>query len=178
MSPREWCNVLTVKTGGATDMYKRVIVPLDGSPVAEAILPFIVEIARRLDMEVLLLRVVESPPAPPLERGIYVPAGDTRTSLEKAAAAYLQAIARDLQARAVRVESVVRHGSPACEILAGAANEAVDLIAMRTHGRSSLGRLLFGSVAEAVLRRADVPVLLMRLADAPATAEVRRPVLI
>ena len=57
---------------------------------------------------------------------------------------------------------MVRRGEPAEEILAGAREAGADLIAMTTHGRSGLGRLLFGSGAEAVLRQSEVPVFLMR----------------
>jgi nucleotide-binding universal stress UspA family protein len=58
---------------------------------------------------------------------------------------------------------MVRRGQPAEEILASARAAGADLIAMTTHGRSGLGRLLFGSVAEAALRQAEIPVFLMRL---------------
>ena len=63
------------------------------------------------------------------------------------------------------------YGDPAREILAGAAETGADLIAMTTHGRSGLGRLLLGSVAQAVLRRADIPVFLMRLTESTISTE-------
>ena len=69
----------------------------------------------------------------------------------------------------------IRRGRPADEILAAAQEGGVDLIAMATHGRTGLGRLLFGSVAEAVLRRAPVPVFMIRephtVEAAPAARE-------
>jgi hypothetical protein len=64
----------------------------------------------------------------------------------------------------------VRRGEPVAEILQGAREAEADLIAMTTHGRSGLRRLLFGSVAEAVLRQAEIPVFLMRLANDQAAA--------
>jgi len=130
-------------------MYQRVVVPLDGSPVAEGILPFILEIAAPLDLAVVLLRV-EDVPASMAEAEVY-----------------LAGVAGRLRARGVRVETLVRGGEAAGEILAGARAAGADLIAMTTHGRTGLGRLLFGSIAEAVLRRADIPVFLMRLEEAP-----------
>jgi nucleotide-binding universal stress UspA family protein len=81
---------------------------------------------------------------------------------------YLAPIAAALRARGVSTTWAVRHGRPNEEILAAAAESGVDMIAMATHGRTGFGRLLFGSVAEAVLRRATVPVFLMRQPDAVA----------
>jgi nucleotide-binding universal stress UspA family protein len=151
-------------------MYKRVLVPLDGSLVAEGILPFILEIAGPLDLVAVLPRIVPWGPPPASERGSYSAVDDVQTSMDKACA-YLAGIARGLRVRAVRVETRVRYGDPAREILAGAAETGADLIAMTTHGRSGLGRLLFGSVAEAMLRRADIPVFLMRLTDSTINTE-------
>ena len=142
-------------------MYKRALVPLDGSMVAEAIVPFILEIAGPLDMEVVVVRVVV--PAPPLvvEGSVHVVVED----LEKQrvdAEEYLAAVAAGLRAKGVRATTQVRQGTVVAEILAGAREADADLIAMTTHGRGGLGRVLFGSVAEAVLRQAEIPVFLMR----------------
>lgn len=150
-------------------MYKRAIVPLDGSMVAEGIIPFILEIAGPLDMEVVLLRVVVPVPPSVIEGARYVEVEDPeKRRLE--AEEYLAPIAVELRAKAVRVRTMVRRGEPAQEILAGAREAGADLIAMTTHGRSGLGRLLFGSVAEAVLRQAEVPVFLMRQTEAQVAA--------
>jgi len=146
-------------------MYKRAVVPLDGSPLAEGIVPFILGIAGPLDLEVVLLRVVS--PVHPLavEGASYIEVEDLEERLA-AARDYLGSIAATLAARGVRVRTVVRRGDPVTEILRCAGDVEADLIAMTTHGRSGLGRLLFGSVAEAVLRHADIPVFLMRLTRA------------
>jgi nucleotide-binding universal stress UspA family protein len=79
---------------------------------------------------------------------------------------YLAPIAAKLRNKAVRVEGRVRRGHPADEIVAAARETGADLIAMSTHGRGGLGRLVFGSVAQAVLRHVDTPVLLMRATEA------------
>jgi nucleotide-binding universal stress UspA family protein len=76
---------------------------------------------------------------------------------------YLEYLAGRLTAKGIRAVAKVRIGDPSREILAAVAEEKVDLIAMTTHGRSGLGRLLFGSVAENLLRSAPVPVLLLRM---------------
>jgi nucleotide-binding universal stress UspA family protein len=79
---------------------------------------------------------------------------------------YLAALAMELSNKGVRASTRVRRGDPATEIVSGAHDAGADLIAMTTHGRSGLGRLVFGSVAEAVLRRARLPVFLMRATEA------------
>ncbi|MGH7385152.1 MAG: universal stress protein [Candidatus Rokuibacteriota bacterium] len=143
----------------------RILVPLDGSRLAEGILPFILQIASPLDLEVVLIHVVHplGPPAVEDERHFTVDSVEGRM---KEAREYLAPVAADLRGRGVRVTTEARHGEPvAVEIVAAARETAASLIAMTTHGRSGLGRLLFGSVAEAVLRQAEIPVLMMRLTE-------------
>jgi nucleotide-binding universal stress UspA family protein len=143
-------------------MYKRVLVTLDGSPLAEAILPFITEIAGPLDMEVVLLRVVHPIPPQVVEGSRHVVLEDVEARLAEARE-YLRPLAAQLAARGVRVRTEVRHGDTITEIIGCAKTMGADLIAMTTHGRGGLGRVLFGSIAEAVLRQAEIPVFLMRL---------------
>lgn len=154
-------------------MYKRALVPLDGSPVAEAIIPFILDIAGPLDMEVDLLRVVEPLAPMVIEGSRHVEVEDIearRTDAEE----YLAPIAVELRNKGVKVESRVRRGNPAEEIVAAARETGADLVAMSTHGRGGLGRLVFGSVAQAVLRHVDVPVFLMRATEAQVARRVAR----
>ena len=143
-------------------MYRRVLVPLDGSRLAEGILPFVLQIAGPLDLEVVLVRVVEPIMTQTLEDTGHAPVDDVAARLRDARQ-YLAPVAEDLRSRGVRVTTDARHGEPLAELLAAARDSRADLIAMTTHGRSGLGRLLFGSIAEAVLRRAQIPVLTMRL---------------
>jgi nucleotide-binding universal stress UspA family protein len=140
--------------------HRRVLVALDGSPSAEAVLRFLLEIAGPLDMTVVLLRVLEPVPPVMLE-GVRRMVEDV-ASRRRDAEEYLAPIAAALRARGVDVSWQVRRGRPAEEILAAACESSADLIAMATHGRTGLGRLLFGSVAEAVLRQAPVPVFMIR----------------
>lgn len=156
-------------------MYKRALVPLDGSSVAEAIIPFIVDIAGPLDMEVVLLRIVEPIAPVVIEGSRHVEVEDVearRTDAEE----YLAPIAVELRNKAVRVESRVRRGNPTEEIVAAAREIGADLIAMSTHGRGGLGRLVFGSVAQGVLRHVDIPVFLMRATEAQVAKRVAREV--
>jgi nucleotide-binding universal stress UspA family protein len=150
-------------------MYKLALVPLDGSLVAEGIIPFLLEIAGPLDMEVALLRVLVPTPPMVIEGTRHVTVDDVE-KLTVAAEEYLAPIAAALRAKGVRVTTHVRRGEAVDEILAGARAAGADLIAMTTHGRSGLGRLLFGSVAESVLRHAEIPVFLMRQTKAQVAA--------
>jgi nucleotide-binding universal stress UspA family protein len=142
-------------------MYKRVLVPLDGSDVGEAVMPFILQIAGPLDMAVMLVRVLE--PMPPMAvEGTRRFANGDLAELRRDAEDYLAPIGAGLRARGVEASWEVRVGRPEKEILAAARCAGADLIAMSTHGRSGVERLLFGSVAEQVLRQAEIPVFLIR----------------
>ena len=140
-------------------MYKRVLVPLDGSPVAESIIPFILDIAGPLDMEVILLRVVE--PIPPLALEVYVDA-ETANLRTTDAQEYVAAIAEELRDKAVRVDTRVRRGYAADEIVRAAREAGADLIAMSTHGHRFLNDLIRGSTADRLRHRVTVPVLMVR----------------
>ena len=141
-------------------MYKRALIPVDGSETAEAILPFILEIAGPLDLEVVLLRTYELRPPMAVEGTKYFTMDDPQT-LEDCEA-YVKRLAAELAAKGVRVTARVRRGPAVSEILDTAREVDADLIAMTTHGRTGPARLLFGSVAEGVLRHADIPVFVMR----------------
>ena len=153
-------------------MYERVLVPLDGSRLAEGILPFILQIASPLDLEVVLIYVVR-PIAPQAIEGTRHFTVDDVAARLKEAREYLAPVAANLREGGVRVTTDVRHGEPVAEIVAAARETEAGLIAMTTHGRTGFGRLLFGSVAEAVLRQAEIPVLMMRLTERRARASSR-----
>lgn len=148
-------------------MYKRALIPLDGSKLAEAVIPFMLEIAGPLDMEIVLLAVVRPIPPQTYEASRHIVIDDADARMREAHED-LRSVAGRLAAKGARVTTRVRYGQPAEEITAAAHAEGADLIAMSTHGRSGLGRLLFGSVAESVLREADVPVFLMRMTESAA----------
>lgn len=138
-------------------MYKRILVPLDGSETAEAILPFAAEVAGPLDAEVILLHVIAD------ARSEFV--FPTRVQAEE----YLDALAGRLADKRIRVRTDIRFGSVPEVILTAADALDADLIAMATEGRTGLTRLLLGSVAEGVLREAQVPVLMIRTAAMAGT---------
>lgn len=146
-------------------MYGRVVVAVDGSETAEAVLPAVESLAGALGAELVLLRVV--PPISAVEAmaaaGVVAPEVFFMRALE--AKRYLTDLAARAGGRGLRVRTALRHGSPAPEIVAAAIGEQADLIAMATHGRRGFERLVLGSVAEAVLRTAPMPVLLVRVAE-------------
>ena len=136
-------------------MFDRILVPLDGSAVAESTLPWVTRILRRSDAEVVLLRVVVPE----------IPEVDALTPQEKLtqdADAYLGSLIRRVESEGVRVRGIVRVGSAPEEILDVSRSEKASLIAMSTHGRSGVSRWIFGSVAEKVLRSSLLPVLVVR----------------
>jgi nucleotide-binding universal stress UspA family protein len=138
-------------------MLKRILVPLDGSPLAEAVLPQVKELATLHKAEVVLLRVALAHTLPGVN------AVDAQVHAVDEAQTYLATLEPDLIAHGLTVKSVVRYGHAAEEILDHARAGEVDLIAMSTHGRSGIRRWVVGSVAETVLRHAPVPILLVRL---------------
>jgi Ala-tRNA(Pro) deacylase len=153
-------------------MFRRIVVPLDGSPLGETILLHIYRLAADTSLEVVLLAVARLPPATQMAgqlRDTAMTQGEPRAYLDQIMAEeeherrrYVEEKARQLAASGVAVQTRVRVGDPAPEIVRCAEEENADAIAMSTHGRTGLDRLLHGSVAEAVLRTARVPVLLYR----------------
>jgi len=144
-------------------MYQRILVPLDGSTLAEVVLPHVQAMAKSLGADLVLLRVVFTHVFPG-----YDPTQAQVTAVQEAED-YVSGLAQRLQGEGVRAEVKVRFGDPVEEILDHVTWDHIDLIAMATHGRTGLTRVVMGSVAEHVLRRTSVPMLLMRAAP-PAEA--------
>jgi nucleotide-binding universal stress UspA family protein len=150
-------------------MYERIVIPLDGSQVGEAALPYVEELVSKLSpevkVEVTLLQVL-SPSAPVVvgDAGSTAVVHDEKQmeDIQKRAMDYLGSAGKALKNTGVTVLSKVRIGDSAEEIKKEADEINADLIAMSTHGRSGLSRLAFGSVADRVLRGANKPILLMR----------------
>ncbi|MGQ9548306.1 MAG: universal stress protein [Roseiflexus sp.] len=139
---------------------RRVLVPLDGSPLSEAIIEHVVRIGRIMDFEYTLLRVVD-PAALGLSSRDEQTADSTMLQpLKDRAHMYLDRQAEELRAQGLRVETVVAVGEPASSILTYARTYGSDMIAMATHGRGGVSLVLLGSVADKVLRGASLPMLL------------------
>ena len=141
---------------------KTILVPLDGSVLAESALTPAVELARDHGARLMLLRAAEAhtfPMADPTE---------AQVQAVRAAEEYLAGVRLRLrQGGGDDIESSVWYGPPAEAIVEAARFRRADLIVMSSHGRSGVGRLVLGSVAESVLRGSRVPILLIRPGDAP-----------
>ena len=156
-------------------VYSKLLVPLDGSDLAEAVLPYVVELVGKFGSEVTLLQVVDSfervvaeampaavePAAGAAVVGVEVAEEQVRAQQDHAQG-YLSETAATLQAQGISSRFEIVEGGAAESIVRYANEHGIDLIAMSTHGRSGLGRLFFGSVSEDVLRAATCPVLLIR----------------
>lgn len=146
-------------------MFSRVVVPLDGSPLGEVVVEWVRQLVGIERSRVYLVHVVPESEPVAMYDGlslISVPAvvPEEQSALEGAAARYLAGVA-DLFGPAADVRPLVRTGRPAPEIVRAARECGADLIAMSTHGRTGLGRLVLGSVADEVVREAGLPVVLL-----------------
>jgi nucleotide-binding universal stress UspA family protein len=142
----------------------RLLVPLDGSPLAEAALGLAGEVADALAAELALLRVVEPADGFAALGTSYLPAHSQRELDE--AQSYLDTISANPGLVGRTITQHIAAGDPAARIAAVARDEDVDLIVMATHGSGGLTRLTLGSVATSVLHRAATPMLLLRSAAA------------
>ena len=145
-------------------MFKKILVPLDGSKRAEAILPHVEDLGQRHDRsQVILLQVVEPVPAT-----IYladpIPPMDPKAidRVYKDARRYLEKIQARLRKKGIHAHVHVLIGPVVATIINLAVREKADLIALASHGRSGLAAFFYGSVAAGVLHRTDRPVLIVR----------------
>ncbi|MFQ6026252.1 MAG: universal stress protein [Dehalococcoidia bacterium] len=144
-----------------------VTVPLDGSELAERVLPIAEELAQQLSLQVQLLRVITlGSMAYYAAEGVTMDTAPIEEELEEEANEYLNGIAHEVAQRGVSsVWFNVMRGSPALSIIDHLRNTSNNLVTVSTHGRSGLGRLLIGSVADSIIRSAGVPVLVITPRD-------------
>lgn len=145
-------------------MFQRILLPLDGSDLAEQALPVAAYIAHHARGKIVLLECV----VPPIEFGPYIgreppllvqQAIDTDTEM---ATNYLKRVVQEHNLADLEMESKVEYGLPAHCILTVAEQQQSDLIVISSHGRSGLSRWILGSVAQKVIRHAPIPVLVLR----------------
>jgi nucleotide-binding universal stress UspA family protein len=157
-------------------MYQRILVPLDGSALSEAVLPYAEDLASRLGSAIHLVQVVPMLSqliglAGPSDVGATIPPQNLEVLLETTeheavrAEAYLEGIGESLRKQGLTATWEVRRGNAATEIIQCVHDRAIDTVAVSTRGRSGLGRLFFGSVASRVIRDAGVPVLVIKPED-------------
>ncbi len=157
-------------------MFERIIVPLDGSRLSAQAIPYAAEVGKRFDAEVILVRVLSN-------TGLSIVS--QATGMEDAAATdiiaqearmkdvdnasnakrYLMNWAQSLKSQDIKVSYQVTIGTPAKSILELAIAQQASLIVMMSHGRGWFKRAIMGSVADEILRRSTVPVLIIRAQD-------------
>ncbi len=141
-------------------MYKKILVPLDGSPLAEAVLPHAQALAKSEGAEIILLRVPVLPMTEFISCDAEV-AAKIVDDMEKQTEEYVEFEVAKLKKDGIKVSGLTREGSIPDTIVDVAKETHSDVIAMSTHGRSGLQRFLMGSVAEQVIGISPVPVLLI-----------------
>jgi nucleotide-binding universal stress UspA family protein len=142
--------------------FRCILVPLDGSRVAEQVLPAVTPIARALRCKVTLFQVPIVYVSGSLIGEWYLPWQGNFETADQVAQEYLEGLASDLRAQGIEVSTAIWMGAVAESIIDYADVNDVDLIAMCTHGRTGLARWALGSVADRVLRAGAKPILLVR----------------
>ena len=158
-------------------MLEQILVPLDGSPLSETVLPWVRELARKAGAAITLLRVVPPPDVvitgyenfAPAPAPVPVVTPEEQASEVRRARRYLLRAARAM-GPASEVRRLGREGRPANEIVQAARDLGGALIAMSTHGRTGLGRLVLGSVTDEVVRTAGIPVVVLHPDEAARAA--------
>lgn len=146
-------------------MYKTILVPLDGSELAETILPHAEELAALCGAAVIFLSVIELPHI--MDKGTTYEGLPQKTAADVEAQVaetrrYLDELTARETAKGLNVRGQVEYGPVVATILRVAAEDAVDLIAMASHGRGGLADVYYGSVAAGILQRIDRPLLIVR----------------
>jgi len=148
-------------------MFERIMVPLDGSKLAECALPYAEELAKGSGSQIILLSVTERKKGQRLFEDPGQPLGyrlepEAVGKKEKQAQRYLDRVAKGLQKKGIKVITQVVLWPPAEAILGYSEANQCDIIVMSSHGRSGPSRWTHGSVAEKVFRHSNVPVLMVK----------------
>lgn len=144
-------------------MFSRVLVPLDGSPQAEEILPRVEEMAARFESKIFLLRVVDivtsSVDGEGTGAAVLI---SERGQQERDAEQYLVKRRNALRTLKIDAEAVLMHGGVVESIESTVETERIDLVAMVSRGRSRFGNMMYGNVTNQLLNTVDIPLLVIR----------------
>jgi nucleotide-binding universal stress UspA family protein len=143
-------------------MYKKILVPLDGSKRAERILPYVEKLAHDNDATVIFLTVVSAPRVFGYDDLQYAHFEKEFETFMEESEKYLKGLKGEFKAKGIEVRHRAVTGPVVKEILDAAERENVDLVAICGHGRGGLARLFYGSVASGILNRVDRPLLIIR----------------
>jgi universal stress protein A len=143
---------------------RRLLLPTDFSGCANYALPYAAAIARAANATVVCMNVVEPivPAVGYTGMAEAMPIAEMSEQMEDSAERELPDVLNCEALRGLKVEEVIGHGDAAAEIVRIAAEQEIDLIVISSHGRTGLGRIFFGSTAEAVVRHARCPVLVVK----------------
>jgi nucleotide-binding universal stress UspA family protein len=143
---------------------RRILLPTDFSGCANYALPYAASIARATGATIICVHVIEPIASTVGYSGLAepMPIADISEQLEDSAERELPQLAACEDLNGLEVEEVIVHGDAAAEIVRVAGEREVDLIVVSSHGRTGLGRIIFGSTAEAVVRHANCPVLVVK----------------
>ena len=144
-------------------MYKTILVPLDGSKRAEAILPHVEQLAQRYEARVVFIQVIDPPPlmVTPGQPDLALHRQELERRMQEAEL-YLQTILGEFQRKGIKARMELGQGAVVATIIDAAVRRDADLIALASHGHSGLAQVFYGSVAAGVLQRIDRPLLLVR----------------
>ena len=165
--------VAASQTNSEFPRLKKILLPTDFSGCANYALPYAAAIARAANAQIICVHVVE-PVVPTVGyTGLAdpMPIADISEQLEDSAERQLPKLAECEECAGLNVEEVIVHGDAAAEIVRVASEEEVDLIVISSHGRTGLGRMIFGSTAESVVRHASCPVLVVKPSPEEETEE-------
>jgi nucleotide-binding universal stress UspA family protein len=158
----------STEPAGATGLQvRRILLPTDFSGCANYALSYAAAIARAVDATVICVNVVE-PIVPAVGysgMAEAMPIAEMSEQMEESAERELPDVMSCEELRGLKVEEVIGHGDAAAEIVRVADEQGADLIVISSHGRTGLGRIIFGSTAEAVVRHARCPVLVVKPPD-------------
>lgn len=153
----------------------RVLIPVDGSSFSLQVLPYVTRFLSPEENELILLYVAPTPNAVFVGGEVFIYADQEAASVEAEFRTTIQPHVLRLRKAGYTVTPVVRFGDPLSEIERFIAQEQIDLLAMTTHGRTGLSRVLLGSVAQHMVSEVDTPVLLYHpLAKQPATSALEQ----
>ena len=148
-------------------MYKKVLFTTDGSKFAEESIPYAADLAKQCGAELEVLTIIENPVfyGTPEATALYDAEfyRSLASELEKLARGAIDRAVAAAKSRGISANGKVRRGSPADEVVAEAKEWGADVIVVSTHGRTGMGRLFLGSVANAIVHHAPCPVLLHRV---------------
>ncbi len=147
---------------GAAVHLDKVIVPLDGSPLAEKALPHVIALAKQMRMEVLVVRAPSAPRPAAVEQEKDPAYQKIAREIIRETESYLAAKVKELQVSGLKASSLQLEGEVAGEIINLAQKTPNNLIAISTHGWSGFGRWVLGNVTEKVVRHSGDPVLIIR----------------